>query len=219
MHGTTVNGRSRRGRRTVLSGALAMALGAVGLLLAAPAAQAQAPAATPGLTFTGSSSVQPGNERLVARLQVESRLDCATMSTAARKYATDHKLCPTRTDQASPQATMNGICGSSWIDIFDDVRGDGQARVVWGANSFLGVIVYRELAVSWAITPSGNIGPFTGILPDVGFWFSSLYEGAATALVATPAGVAVNLSGTVTLVWGGTCYVLPPGPSDFKPVT
>jgi hypothetical protein len=221
MHSTAANGRtSRGGRRIVLSGVLTIVLGAAGALLAAPAAQAQS--AAPGVELAAPSTQPPAGD-VVGRITMQTKLNCSSMPAKAHRYAVDHNYCPAIGDQASPQNTIVGNCGSAWIDIIDAVPGDRLARVQWGVTSSQGTMVWRQFVVSWTITVPGLDGPipFLGSFPDIGPMFNFTYSAIGTANLGgyTRGLVSVNLNGTVELLWGGTCIIIPPGPQDIKTVT
>jgi hypothetical protein len=110
---------------------------------------------------------------------------------------------------------MWGSCGSSWLWITNPAS--HNATVTWGVESVLGTIVYVNLGFAWGFTPQGPGSPLSGFFPDAGWVFTPYYENAAWALFPT-GGLAAQLYGDVTLVWGGQCFVLPPGPADFKPI-
>jgi hypothetical protein len=175
------------GRRRLLGVVLAIVLG---LVFVAPAAQAETATAAPTLQrgFTSSTSDKP-----VARITAEMKFD-----------------------DASTNGTVTGNCGAAWIDIFDDLPGDGVARVVWGMTSYQGPIVYRSLVVSYNFTTI-DMGIISGALSDSGVMFSPYYQATTTATSPRPSGLALLLSGGVTLLSGSGCVIL--SPTAFLPIS
>jgi hypothetical protein len=157
----------------------------------------------------GSSDIPEG------AIEVEMKLDCTDMSTQARAYANEHRLCDdasvlsedegllTENGTALPMDTQWGNCGSSWIYVFNN--GGGNADVLWGFNSTLGTVVHRNLTVYWSNWHTGMNGSFL----DKHHMFSSFYQ-KSRVFHTKPGSVLVGLTGTVTLVWGGQCVLLIP---------
>jgi hypothetical protein len=204
-------------------GILASALVALTLsLAAAPASAASAPsggAAASPLTLASAQERAQAQAQTIpsGAVKVDLRLNCNAQSPSAHKYAVAHNICPAPAadGSAAPQNTMWGACGSSWLFVTNPVP--HGAKVEWGVMSVLGTIVYVNFAVSWGFTPQGAGLPVGGILPDVGWVFTSYYDNWATGTFPTGT-LAAQFYGDVTLIWGGTCYVIPPGPADFKPI-
>jgi hypothetical protein len=212
MFGHTAGHGRRTGRRRALAAVLAIGLGA-GLLLAAPSAQADtakptpSPTPSPTLTLDATPHISGASVR---RITVEARLKCDGMSAEAHAYAVDHKYCGANGD-AGTDNTKTGLCGTSWIDIFDDIPYDYYGRVEWGMNSFLGVMVYKNLYVNWTFSMANVPVPFIGSLPDTGLIFTPNYVNSGTAVsYPWPSLATAQLVGTVTLIWGGECEILQP---------
>ncbi|MFI5586476.1 hypothetical protein ACIA5G_15660 [Amycolatopsis sp. NPDC051758] len=197
------------GRRRLLGVVLAIGLGMVS---AVPAAQAETVPASPTLqrNFTSSTSDKP-----VARITAEMKFDCAGMSAEALTKAVEQKQCPAPGD-ASTDGTVTGNCGAAWIDIFDDLPGDGVARVVWGMTSYQGPMVYRSLLVSYNFTTI-DMGIISGALVDSSVMFSPYYQATTTATSPRPSALALTLSGGVTLLSGSGCVIL--SPTAFLPIS
>jgi hypothetical protein len=204
-----LRGRRRWDLPVLLAGAVSLAA------LLASAAPAQA-AAGPHVGPVQAAPARPAAAIPAGAVPVRMGLNCTTMSAAARTYAVEHDLCPTG---VTPHTTVWGSCGSAWAYIYDDVLGDRLGRFDWGTYSILGVIVYRNLQLAWTFTAQGAGSSGGGTILDSGFWFNSWYEAVGTLYTDAAGAASVRLTGTVTLVWGGVCEVLPPFPTDFKPVT
>ena len=202
--------RSQAGGRRRLLGMI-LAVG-VGMAVAAPAAQAETAPAPPTLQrdFTSNTSEKP-----VARITAEMKFDCAGMSAEALGKAIEQKQCPAPGD-AGTNGTVTGNCGAAWIDIFDDLPGDGVARVVWGMTSYQGPMIYRSLVVSYNFTTI-DMGIISGTLVDSSVMFSPYYQATTTATSPRPSGLALLLSGGVTLLSGSGCVIL--SPTAFLPIS
>lgn len=136
-------------------------------------------------------------------IELDMSLDCAALDGDAAAYATKNGLCPGGTGVAVPENTRWGNCGASWIYVSN--RRSGNAYVWWGFLSTLGTVVYRNLNAHWANYSRGTAGGFL----DKNYMFSSSYTN--DRVFKTAAGeVAVALSGSVRLVWGGSCTILIP---------
>ena len=180
---------------------LALVLSTV--LLAATAALTMS--GSPAFASTGSaaqasaaqaSAAQASNSRVEGALV----LDCTHMSAAAHRYAVAHHYCGS---SPIPNDRVCGNCGCSFITLYN--RHHGYAGMLYGFTSSLGVVVYRSLRVGWFNATRGNSGSFG----DSGVMFSSSYS--SDKHVDTHAGeVSADLSGTVTLIWGGRCTLLVP---------
>ncbi|HEV8557123.1 MAG TPA: hypothetical protein VGR06_12090 [Actinophytocola sp.] len=130
-------------------------------------------------------------------------LDCVHMTPETHKYAVENNYC---TDGATPQNTVYGDCGYSFIYIY--ALGSLEAQVYYGFGSSLGAVVYRNLGVGWAST-SGLSGGWN----DSGVMASSTY--ATNRYINPGYGTTyVALGGDVVLWWGGTCTLL--GPTDNR---
>jgi hypothetical protein len=197
------------GRRRLLGLVLAVGLGVVS---AAPVAEAGTVPAPPTLQrdITSSTSDKP-----VARITAEMKFDCGGMSAEALGKAVEKKQCPAPGD-ASTDGTVTGNCGAAWIDIFDDLPGDGVARVVWGMTSYQGPMIYRSLVVSYNFTTI-DMGIISGALNDSSVMFSPYYQATTTATSPRPSGLALLLSGGVTLLSGSGCVIL--SPTAFLPIS
>ncbi|WP_431873202.1 hypothetical protein [Amycolatopsis sacchari] len=197
------------GRRRLLGLLLAMGLA---LVFGAPVAQA-APAAAPPSLGPGFTSDTSG--AVVTRITAEMKFDCGGMSGAALDNAIKEKHCPAPGDAAT-NGTVVGNCGAAWIDIYDDVPGDGVARVVWGFTSYQGPVVYRNLVVSYNFTTI-DMGIISGAMVDSGLMLSPYYQATTTATSPRPSGLGVLLSGGVTLLTGSGCVIL--SPRAFLPIS
>jgi hypothetical protein len=133
------------------------------------------------------------------------RLDCSRLATPAKQYAKNHHYCPSK-GEVSTSDIRGGACGIS--SLFIDDKGNGNARIYWSVYSYWGSITHRSLNVSWLNYSQGNTGWYT----DQGYMFSSYY-GASRTFYTRSGNVLATLSGSVTLGWGGRCYVLNPSDS------
>jgi len=207
-------------------GVLACAVVALTLsLAAAPASAASAPsgrAATSPLAFASASADDKAQAKAqtvpAGAVKVDLGMNCNAQTPSAHEYAVAHKICPAPAADGtvSPQNTMWGACGSSWLYVTNPAPNVGQIEI--GVMSLLGTIVYVDFLLYWGYTPQGSGLPVTGILPDAHLTFTSYYNRFATGTFPTGT-LSGQFDGDVTLVWGGTCYVIPPGPADFKPIT
>ncbi|MBM6400448.1 hypothetical protein [Phycicoccus sonneratiae] len=176
------------------------ALGATTLLLAivVPSAAAATPdAATP----VG-----------VGVVEAPMYLDCGALRGQVRKYAVDHAYCPAagRTSgDVTPQNTVYGNCGSSFIYIEDPNWTSSTARFRYGFSSSKGIVVSRNLAVGY----SGARGP--GGFSDSGFMASTSYSHTSGERTTGSGYLYATLGGTVTLFWGASCTLLQPTDGEY----
>lgn len=100
------------------------------------------------------------------------------MSTEARRYATEHNLCPSGAGDGTigTQGIVYGNCGAAWMFVSDDVIGDAPADFAYGTASILGTIVYTDLRINWTVV-IGRWGATTLLTPPS--------PGGATAASAT----------------------------------
>jgi hypothetical protein len=184
----------------------------LGLLFAAPAAQAETATAPPTLKIDVTPQASSPS---VTRITAEMKYDCAGMSGKALQDAIDQKHCPANSDATTDNTTV-GNCGAAWIDVYDDYPGDGLGRVVWGMTSYQGPMIYRSLLIEFAFTTIDQ-GIVQGALADSGIMLSSYYQASATATSPKPSSLAVLMTGGVTLLSGSGCVIIPP--RDFKPIS
>jgi hypothetical protein len=198
------------GKPRLRAALLAVAVGLAASALAVAPAQA---APGPWSVDTTRASAPPaGQGRMIeARLG----LDCGKLSGKAREYADQRGYCRTG---PSANTVVDGPCGKAWLFVIDDVVGDGWGRINFGVSSTLGTIVYRNFTVSWAFTPQGPGSIQSGYIYNSGAMFSSVFD-ISYVRNGGPGLAGAQLTGYVYLVWGGSCQVLPPYPSDFRAVT
>lgn len=204
-------------------GVLACAVVALTLsLAAAPASAASAPsggAAMSPLTLAPTQNNAQAKAQTVpaGAVKVDLRMNCNAQTPSAHEYAVAHKICPAPAADGtvSPQNTMWGACGSSWLYVTNPAPHVGQ--IEFGVMSTLGTIVYVDFMLYWGYTPQGSGLPYNTMLPYTSWTFTSYYDVVATGTFPTGT-LAGQFTGDATLIWGGTCYVIPPGPADFKPI-
>lgn len=136
-------------------------------------------------------------------------LDCGSLKGSALQYAKKHNYCSSNQPSQglpSPENIVWGDCGYSYLWI-DDI-GVGQARFRMGAESTLGAMASVSYSTSWYNWDTSA----SGVRSGTDYPLSSIWTRSRTA--TTGAGyVTAVMTGTVTLIWGGTCYFN--GPSDY----
>lgn len=130
---------------------------------------------------------------------VQATLDCDKFKGAVAKYAIDHGYCPAPSKGGvTPQTVQTYNCGSSWIYAYNKGY-RGKLWVSYGFSSTNGSVVYRNLTIgtssgigwgdaAWMASTSYNTERFVGNF-NVGSWQSA------------------SMSGSIVLVWGGTCSI------------
>lgn len=158
------------------------------VLTAMPASAA--PAATP----------KPAPATMHGRMQA----DCAHASPSALKIAISKGVC------ASPGKTLNAVnegnCGTDNISLVPGP--DANVTIYYGFDSSIGPVVYRDLSVGYAG------GSFLGSFPDQSVMFGSSYSGSNTVFTGVGEAFA-TLGGTVTLVYGLQCDLVPASDSTL----
>lgn len=141
----------------------------------------------------------PANAKLV---KASMSLDCAHLSSSAKKYADAHGYCPS-TGTVQPYDSREGDCGVSYLYMWDN--GGGYAGVSFGVGSYMGEILHISSYVSWTNWSYGN----TGTVDGSGFPWSDSYD--RNTETYTAAGFVTGAySGSITLIWGGSCTILIP---------
>jgi hypothetical protein len=188
-------------RRILWRGTIALAGAALLIgVVSAPSSAAPAQASTP----TTPPARPSGHVLATAQLT----LDCATLTTAGKRYAKANGICGYG-DGVSPSNVVAGNCGTSFIWVYNN--GGGDADILWGFGSSLGPVFYRDLTIAWYNWDSGGAGSYH----DANWMASSSYS--KSRVFHTYAGyVTVGLSGSVENSLG-TCSVL--SPTDWIDVT
>lgn len=161
---------------------------------------------------TGTASATPGtgdaDESATVKTEAKMLLDCTNMSESVHKYAVQHEYCPPAgSGDVSTNGIVYGNCGSSEVYI-GDAPGAGWGSVYYGFRSAVGTVVYRNLAVGYAGDDNG------GSFGDSGYMFSTSYYAANDVYTGVGSAYA-SMGGSVTLAWGGVCYLLQPSDSAF----
>lgn len=193
--------------RTALALGLAGVLGATSpsVAAAAPAVSVRAFDVSADSTATRPAGV-PANARLV---KGSMTLDCASLTPSAKRYADAHHYCDGPGD-IRPKDVREGDCGISYLWMWNN--DGGYAGMSFGVGSYLGDILHISSHVSWVNWRYGNSGTVDGS----GFPWSSTYDRTTEAYTA--AGFVTGAySGSVTLIWGGSCTLLVP--TDSADVT
>lgn len=158
-------------------------------------------AAPPTMAATPEDSGAP----VVGAIEAPMFLDCDALRGQVRKYAVDHDYCPSAGGQpvgVTPQNTVYGNCGSSFIYIEDPNWTSSTAKFRYGFSSSKGVVVSRRLAVGY----SGPRGP--GGFSDTGLMASTSYSHTSGERTTGTGYVYATLGGSVTLFWGASCTLL-----------
>ncbi len=119
---------------------------------------------------------------------------CDTGTKAFKKYTVAHHLCPSASS-ISPQNTVYGICGDSYIYSEVSTGGTGVVTLVFGAQSYDGPIIGGSALVTvtgahqpYAFPVSANNGIFAWVRSDTIFLdggsYSAELTGGAEVLIA-----------------------------------
>jgi hypothetical protein len=166
----------------------------VGLLILVLLAVAT-PVASAASTTQASAKVQT----------VSMKLDCDHLTPKAKKYADEHHYCD-KVKNASgvqPKNTEEGTCGTTTLYIYQAYAA-GLASFYEVAHSDKGPIVYVDRQISWVNYSTGQ-----GMWVDDGFAASG--DWVHREIFNTGSGyVTASMSGTVFLIWGGSCAIAYP---------
>lgn len=127
---------------------------------------------------------------------------CTGNTPAVQTYLVKHRLC-TSSKGTSPDNTVGGNCGLSWI--YGTNQGGGQVRWSIGGTSILGGIVWVAPTVKWFGGANGN-GRYSTSYP----WFNNPLWALPVYANSGRGRVEGDLSGFVILWFGGTCNILNP---------
>ena len=145
---------------------------------------------------------QEATQSATTVIQGELRLNCTDMTPKARKYANEHRLCPTMDPgSVQPNNTVPGTCGFATLYIYQGYATQ-IARVDQGLASTVGTIVWIWRTVDWTNQSRQTTGAqylSTGNFGST--WTRSDWFNTDTGYVSA------TMYGTVQLIWGGTCTI------------
>lgn len=129
----------------------------------------------------------------------EMALECAKMNVKVLEYAQSQGWCLNATE-----STSIGDCGTVFLDVTDDPSSSQIAQFnmyIWSSKGPMAIVNYN---VSW-LNYSTSIGNSFGGSE----WPWSSNWGKLTADETGNGYVVGQLTGVVTLIWGGTCAIIP----------
>lgn len=140
---------------------------------------------------------------------VPMTVDCSTMTPKATEYAVAHHIsicgvgetstATTGSRLAHPNGQGTGNCGTA--SIYVDGIGKGHARVSWGLHSTKGIMVARDLGITWGPAHSGT---FADISPMFGEDYSNHKD-----FTGVKGYMGASMHGTVGILSGEVACAIP----------
>lgn len=130
-------------------------------------------------------------------------LECHKMSDKTLDYAQKQGWCLNKSKDG-PNTTNTGSCGTVFLDVKDEPSSSQIAEFnmfIWSSKGAMANVNYN---VSWLNITTGIGNSFGG-----SEWPWASNWGKLTADETGNGSVSGNLTGVVTLWWGGTCAIIP----------